>query len=237
MHATINHLREVSSQKRQLLIRCRVDHAVDQIRFLRNEPEVFTTERDDPRAWQASVHPADPIALQASAVDDVTRRKNITTGFNEPHSSGINDLQHILLKTDVTISATDILRHCLTHRRVTGDSGRRHMQGLKARHMRFDFPRPLTADPFDADPIARSVVEKAAKGRNLAIVVCYNELAAGFHGNAALKAELLHRKRTLLAVLRLEAAGFVINTRVNHTRVPSALVSGGGRLFFNHHNS
>ena len=72
------------------------------------------------------------------------------------------------------------------------------------------------------------------KGRHLGQFGCHHELAADLDRDAVLFGEASHGRRSGRTELRLEAAGSVVQARMNNAGVVAGLMLGYARLLLQH---
>ena len=82
IHAALNAAREVHAEKRKFRIGHGINERAHQVLSLRNQKVIFPAKGHDPDFRLLACHPADAVAVQSGAIDDVFGGERSASGFD-----------------------------------------------------------------------------------------------------------------------------------------------------------
>jgi len=122
------------------------------------------------------------------------------------------------------------------HAGVIHDAGLRHPQAGYAGDMGLALANLFGRQPFQAlEPVGQPPLRESFQGGDFIRRGGHDHLAAAFMGDVVVGAEPVHGLPPLGAVARLERAGLVVESGVDHTAVVPGLVRRQPVLGLQHH--
>src|SRR5262249_3751555 len=122
-------------------------------------------------------------------------------------------------REDLAVALPDVLGQALADLAIVDDARLGHVDRADASRVRLKLGEPVRVNDRTVDPIGLAAFEDPLQGRQLGLVDGDDYLAADLVGDPFRRAELLHRLLAGPAVDRLERTRFVVDPRVQHTRV------------------
>ena len=169
--------------------------------------------------------------MQAGTVDDEVGLDVTLRGADDlPSAAGANAKSGSVCANLVT-GGEDQFRHLAHHSRVVDDALLRHAQSGAAGRVGFDLPNGSALEPLQAaQSIGRSTRFELAQSHDFGRVHREHDLSANIMRDPILATKGHHLPNTLHGKLRLERAGFVVESAMQNAGVVTALVAAGGGI-------
>ena len=219
----------------------RIRHRVHEPVHERSRPfyerEVVTAERGD--AIPTRVHagqPRQPVRLHPGA-DHHLPGGNCVPG-SEPHHAFVGvrlDCRHRAPEEQFATASPDVVCESVRYLLVIDDPGLRHVEGPNARDVRLDLPHLVATQlPQSGDPVSPAAERELVQTRDLVLVESDHELPGQPVRDAALLRVRDQELTAFTAERCLQRSRCVVETGVDHARVPPRLMPGDAGLLVDH---
>ena len=229
--ATTDHAGEVHAEEWERGIGNGINQVPDEVRAGGCQFPIIAAKGDDARLGTQAGRSGDAVAMQAGAVDDEVGLDVTLRGADDlPSAAGAN-AEGGGACANLVAGGEDQFRHLAHHSRVVDDALLRHTQSGEASRVGFDLPNGSALEPLQAaQSIGRSTRFELAQSHDFGRVDREHDLSTDIMRNPILATKCHHLPNTLHSELRLERAGFVVESAMQNAGVVTALVAAGGGI-------
>src|SRR6266851_905149 len=231
--ATLNPAREVYAKERKFWIGHGINERAHQVHSLGNQIVIFPSKRHNHDFWFLACHPADAIAMQSGAIDNVSGGERPASRLDRHFRAPPEHFSHFRSGTYGSAVGRDNLRVFPRHCRVIRNSCARHQQSQQAAAVRLNFAQLFPVEhPHSNQSVGLAALQQFLETRYLFFAGGHDDLATDFMLQLVFAAEFHHGCGSLDAKLCLQGSRFVVNARVNDAAVVAALVTSDAVFFF-----
>ena len=223
---TVEHPGQVYSEEWQSRVGNGIDQVSNHAVELGAEPVVFPAVRDDPESCVKSLHGGEPVGHQAGTDKQLIRPERIRSGVNEYFLTAFCDPGHPGAHAGGASAPPELLQHDVTDAGKIHDAGFPDQESAGAGYIRLDFLQFAGTEKLGVESVFTALCEQAVHSLQFNFVGGDQQFSGLFAWNAIVTAKLVSGSCTLLAELRLEASGFVVNAGMDDAAIATGLVPG-----------
>jgi len=233
---TIDHARKVYAKERQIGVWYGVNHVSDQVIESGPETVVFTAVWNDPEIDVQALHASQPIGHQATTHDQPVGAKSFRLGVDDDFVTVFSDTGDFRRQPRRTAHCVKLQQHDTADCGEIYDSGLPDQEGPGRGNRGFKFVQFLGLQYYRIQTIFTASCKKRVHSFQFSAVCGDQQFAGAFTGHTEFLTKLVRGARTFLAKSGFEAAGFVINARVNDSAIVTCLVKGRSFLLLKNKN-
>ncbi len=228
--AAVNVPREMHAEKWEGWVRHRVNEIAHQVRSIGAQDEIFATERHDAYVDLGASLAGDLDGLETRAIDQQVALEGASGRLSYPTWVQGFDPR---VENHAAAGFGDGFGEGATYRGVVDDPLFWHLDGRYRIDRGFQGPRLARAQPAEArQAVAGASFEQRPEARNLRVIGGDDEFAADLVRDAVRAAECRHLADAGYCQASLGGARRVVQARVQHAAIVTALLLGEIGVFF-----